>query len=220
MQNFDALYSFSAKDIENLKEWGHNVIRLFVSWEAAEPERGQYNMTYINFVKRIVEICAKEEIYVILDAHQDSASPYFCGEGFPKWAIHLESFPHPQPWDLRRDENGIPLLEDCLTRGFWFYYFTDDNYFTFQNIYLNNNGIGEAFAQFWKTIAQNFKDYTNVIGYELLNEPYQGASGPGPVFKDMEVLFPFLSLIHISEPTRQAEISYAVFCLKKKKINP
>src|SRR5678809_878050 len=29
----------------------------------------------------------------------------------------------------------------------------------------------------------------------------------------------FLSLIHISEPTRQAEISYAVFCLKKKKHN-
>ena len=29
-------------------------------------------------------------------------------------------------------------------------------------------------------------------------------------------VFP-LSLIHISEPTRQAEISYAVFCLKKKK---
>ena len=28
-----------------------------------------------------------------------------------------------------------------------------------------------------------------------------------------------LSLIHISEPTRQAEISYAVFCLKKKKKN-
>ena len=28
-----------------------------------------------------------------------------------------------------------------------------------------------------------------------------------------------LSLIHISEPTRQAEISYAVFCLKKKNNN-
>ena len=27
----------------------------------------------------------------------------------------------------------------------------------------------------------------------------------------------FLSLIHISEPTRQEAISYAVFCLKKKK---
>ena len=32
--------------------------------------------------------------------------------------------------------------------------------------------------------------------------------------KDAEMA---LSLIHISEPTRQAEISYAVFCLKKKK---
>src|SRR5678809_1034306 len=30
----------------------------------------------------------------------------------------------------------------------------------------------------------------------------------------------YLSLIHISEPTRQAEISYAVFCLKKKNTRP
>src|SRR5680860_1690382 len=29
----------------------------------------------------------------------------------------------------------------------------------------------------------------------------------------------FLSLIHISEPTRRTPISYAVFCLKKKKKN-
>ena len=35
------------------------------------------------------------------------------------------------------------------------------------------------------------------------------------VHKGIRVLL-YLSLIHISEPTRQAEISYAVFCLKKK----
>ena len=34
-----------------------------------------------------------------------------------------------------------------------------------------------------------------------------------------ELIALYLSLIHISEPTRQAEISYAVFCLKKKKQN-
>ena len=33
---------------------------------------------------------------------------------------------------------------------------------------------------------------------------------------EVEASFFELSLIHISEPTRQAEISYAVFCLKKK----
>ena len=39
-----------------------------------------------------------------------------------------------------------------------------------------------------------------------------GLSGRGAETEDA-----YLSLIHISEPTRQAEISYAVFCLKKKK---
>src|SRR5678810_910692 len=33
----------------------------------------------------------------------------------------------------------------------------------------------------------------------------------------LEAIVNKLSLIHISEPTRQAEISYAVFCSKKKK---
>src|SRR5450756_2757816 len=35
-------------------------------------------------------------------------------------------------------------------------------------------------------------------------------------FFDVEK-YPYLSLIHISEPTRLGMISYAVFCLKKKK---
>ena len=36
-------------------------------------------------------------------------------------------------------------------------------------------------------------------------------------YSDVDEMERRLSLIHISEPTRQAEISYAVFCLKKKK---
>ena len=43
------------------------------------------------------------------------------------------------------------------------------------------------------------------------------ASDTSPVETGERVII--LSLIHISEPTRQAEISYAVFCLKKKKKN-
>eukprot|EP01017_Pseudomicrothorax_dubius_P003237 TRINITY_DN10411_c0_g1_i3.p1 TRINITY_DN10411_c0_g1~~TRINITY_DN10411_c0_g1_i3.p1 ORF type:complete len:143 (+),score=19.37 TRINITY_DN10411_c0_g1_i3:65-493(+) len=38
----------------------------------------------------------------------------------------------------------------------------------------------------------------------------------GNKFKYIGEVTVSLSLIHISEPTRQAEISYAVFCLKKK----
>ena len=39
------------------------------------------------------------------------------------------------------------------------------------------------------------------------------------VYSNATILGRILSLIHISEPTRQAEISYAVFCLKKKNKN-
>ena len=39
------------------------------------------------------------------------------------------------------------------------------------------------------------------------------------IFKSVMKLGLSLSLIHISEPTRLGMISYAVFCLKKKKIN-
>src|SRR5665213_3780978 len=51
-------------------------------------------------------------------------------------------------------------------------------------------------------------------------EPWLPATVPGCVHTDLftngKIGDPFyLSLIHISEPTRQAEISYAVFCLKK-----
>src|SRR5665647_3820688 len=38
-----------------------------------------------------------------------------------------------------------------------------------------------------------------------------------PQFRDKIGQFLDLSLIHISEPTRRTPISYAVFCLKKKK---
>eukprot|EP00831_Metopus_contortus_P052586 TRINITY_DN44144_c0_g1_i1.p1 TRINITY_DN44144_c0_g1~~TRINITY_DN44144_c0_g1_i1.p1 ORF type:complete len:221 (+),score=49.41 TRINITY_DN44144_c0_g1_i1:98-664(+) len=39
-----------------------------------------------------------------------------------------------------------------------------------------------------------------------------------PTKKEENSIIPYLSLIHISEPTRPLYISYAVFCLKKKKI--
>ncbi len=44
----------------------------------------------------------------------------------------------------------------------------------------------------------------------------QLARSPAPLVRDLRAV-PVLFLIHISEPTRPERISYAVFCLKKKK---
>eukprot|EP01015_Nassula_variabilis_P007965 TRINITY_DN1620_c0_g1_i4.p1 TRINITY_DN1620_c0_g1~~TRINITY_DN1620_c0_g1_i4.p1 ORF type:complete len:521 (-),score=108.40 TRINITY_DN1620_c0_g1_i4:49-1566(-) len=212
---FHPLYSFNKEDIEKLKVWGQNVIRLFVSWEATEPARGKYNMTYINAIKEIVEMCAKEDIFVILDAHQDVLSPYFCGEGLPKWAVHIENFPYPADYQLRRDENGIPLEEDCLKRPFWKYYFTDDVHNSFKNLYENKNGIRDSFGDFWKMVAENFRNYPNVIGYEIINEPFIGSikNEPEAIFypglADRKYLYPFYQIIH--KRIREADNQKIIF---------
>ena len=50
---------------------------------------------------------------------------------------------------------------------------------------------------------------------ELLGSRILARGVPGEAFLVLRIVL--LSLIHISEPTRQEAISYAVFCLKKKK---
>lgn len=38
----------------------------------------------------------------------------------------------------------------------------------------NVQDLTDYFAQFWRYIAENFKDNDNILGYELLNEPWGG----------------------------------------------
>src|SRR5665213_3757891 len=67
-----------------------------------------------------------------------------------------------------------------------------------------------AFVSFWADQGvSSFKAYKNITRAELvaaISEAHR---------RGLKVTGHLCSLIHISEPTRQAEISYAVFCLKK-----
>src|SRR5678815_1986179 len=65
-------------------------------------------------------------------------------------------------------------------------------------------------------LAAPVDEYNAPVGAALCETPvpmFPAAAIPGT-----EGINPYLSLIHISEPTRLLSISYAVFCLKKKKI--
>src|SRR3990167_6636 len=175
LDSFDFDKSFSEKDAQLLQSWGMNVVRLTFYWEAVEPVRGVYNQTYINNMKKIVETCAKYDIYVFLDLHQDVASKKFCGEGMPDWAVKdyntiLTKFPAPLPAKLERDAQGYPTQESCLKHVFAEFYFSWAVEDTFKRLYTNDDGIRDAFANMWQTIAKNFKNYDNVIGYEIINE--------------------------------------------------
>src|SRR5665647_2909151 len=55
------------------------------------------------------------------------------------------------------------------------------------------------------------------IAKKSSKDPGSGAKGGDLDWANAKNYVPELSLIHISEPTRRTPISYAVFCLKKKK---
>ena len=108
---------------------------------------------------------------IILEVHQDVMSDLFCGEGFPRWAVHSQPFQFPFPFEnihLRRNETngGAPLVQDCLKEPFFLYYLTQPASNAFQNFYENWNGVRDDFVRFWKVAANYFKDEQNVLGLE------------------------------------------------------
>ena len=66
-------------------------------------------------------------------------------------------------------------------------------------------------------VVEKAKEYITRAGGTVTEVEEAGKKRLAYEIQHMNEAFYYLSLIHISEPTRQAEISYAVFCLKKKK---
>jgi endoglycosylceramidase len=122
LDHFDSNYSLCDQDLENLQKWGFNSIRLHVAWEGVEPSKGNYNYTYIEKLKEIVQKCNNFGIYVLLDAHQDLFNRQFCGEGFPDWAIQRTNFPFPVQVHIDYDEHGNPNRTQCLSVDFALFY--------------------------------------------------------------------------------------------------
>ncbi len=42
------------------------------------------------------------------------------------------------------------------------------------DLYNNHNGMADDMVQFWAKSASYFSNNSNVIGYELINEPWAG----------------------------------------------
>ena len=87
---YDSTSTLSSTDAANLKDWGFNVVRLGVMWPGVEPgARGAYNQTYLDQIETIVKNLAKEDIYVVLDLHQDLLHRKYCGEGVPDYVYNI-----------------------------------------------------------------------------------------------------------------------------------
>eukprot|EP00761_Pharyngomonas_kirbyi_P010417 gb/GECH01010437.1/.p1 GENE.gb/GECH01010437.1/~~gb/GECH01010437.1/.p1 ORF type:complete len:543 (+),score=93.68 gb/GECH01010437.1/:1-1629(+) len=181
LEGFDPSRSLSPSDIAHLEEWGFNVVRLYVGWDAVEPERGHYNTTYLSVLNGLINRMGDAGIVTLLDAHQDLFSRRFCGEGSPLWVTEnltdpaQHSFPLPAvPAMYPFSKNGVPPLKLCVKHPFFEYYGSFDVSRTFQNFYENVNGTQDHFIEFWNQVSSYFKNNENVIGYELINEPWVG----------------------------------------------
>lgn len=161
-----------------------------------EPNKGEFNETYINQLKGIVKEAANFGIYSILDMHQDVLSEKFCGEGVPAWAaddlLHYEQpnyqlmtlmskifnvkFPWPlgAPFPDKVAFDGFPTRTQCAQYDWGSYYLSLACATAFGNLYTNVNGLLDAWAGFWGYVADNFKDIPSVLAYELINEPFTG----------------------------------------------
>jgi hypothetical protein len=60
IQEYDRRLSFNQDDIEFLAFLNVNVIRLGIMWPGVEPERGTYNQTYIEQMKKIFDMCLEK----------------------------------------------------------------------------------------------------------------------------------------------------------------
>jgi len=75
-----ALARYSAY-LDLARSMGFNVIRLPVSWAELEPSPGRYSTSYLDAVKKIVDLAAENGMYVVVDMHQ------FKMDGFPTWVV-------------------------------------------------------------------------------------------------------------------------------------
>lgn len=144
-------------------EQGINLIRFGLNWNLIEPEMGVYSETYLGWIQTILNLCAKYNISVFLDMHQDLYSCLY-GNGAPKWATLSDNCPHIEG-DLWSDAY---LYSTAVKRSF-------------ENFWANkplSNGVGvqDHFINMWLHIINRFKDHPALLGYDFFNEPFPGES--------------------------------------------
>lgn len=106
-------------------------------WEAVETAPGVYNSTYLDECNDLITTMGQKGIYTLVDAHQDVFARRICGEGVPDFYAKEEMLSHScdeslvkdiawlvgacksmESYGFRKDENGDPLVEDCVKNNF------------------------------------------------------------------------------------------------------
>ncbi|KAH1474889.1 hypothetical protein KXX53_005837 [Aspergillus fumigatus] len=107
------------------------------------------------------------------------AEPWFVKED---WVPGWKMYPFPlKPTPFPVDNKGFPSPQSLCGTVDWSLSYTSAAVCNaFGRLYNNYDGLGDAFAAYWKKLASEYVETTNVVGYNLLNEPWVGDSMADP----------------------------------------
>jgi len=178
--------------LSRLKAWGFNTLRLLVTWEAIEHAGpGIYDEEYLDYLQAVVEKAGQYGFCVFIDPHEDVWSRFSGGDGAPGWTFEAAGM------DMRKfEETGAAIVHqthgDPFPRMIWptnnnkfaaatmFTLFFGGNDFASKTLvdgmpiqdFLQDHYIGAMLK-----VAERLKSLSNVIGYEVMNEPSRGYIG-------------------------------------------
>lgn len=179
---------FSDADAQFLQDHGVNAVRVGILWAGIEPKPGVFDEAYLQSIEQTVQTLADHHIVSLLDMHQDLYSDAIngAGDGAPAWAVDTGGKATPDfgfPWTY-----ALSPGENHAWNSFW------SNGTVADGIRLENN-----YAQMWEYVANYFKDNPNVLGYEIMNEPWPGSpwlsSLLGSHHFDGQLLTPFYNQV-------------------------
>ncbi|WTQ84707.1 cellulase family glycosylhydrolase [Streptomyces achromogenes] len=155
-----ALSAITERHLRDLRAQGFGFARLLVFWDDLEPRPGQYSERYLRRIERVLDWAGRQDVRVVLDAHQDVFGPAFGHRGIPEWATRTDGLPftpHPDDWFAE-------YFEPAVQRAFTHLY--------------EDHDLRRAQARMWRTLATRFAGHPAVLGYDLINEP-MGEPRPG-----------------------------------------
>ena len=171
--NFDPKISLTHQDFQILSQSGINMIRLGIMWPGVQPlSPNEYNMTYLETIRNISRNAYEYGIYTLLDLHQDVLSDRTCGEGVPSWfPLYLEGFPRPLVL------KPFKSLGECDKKPWTDYHMSLAVAIGFEYLYQNPGD----FHRLWENITLYFKGEPQILGFELINEPWCGNQYSNPL---------------------------------------
>ncbi len=149
-----------------MQTWGVNCVRLGFTWAALEPRPGEYSEECLRWLERHIAWARRHGIYVLLDFHQDLYAARF-SDGAPDWATLTDGLSHVAAGEAWSEAY---VTSQAVQRAM-------DNFFANRP---GSDGIGlqDRFAAAWRKVAERFAAEPNVIGYDLMNEPFAGSLVP------------------------------------------